>query len=113
MHAVSCEIKARSENELSEGIYPSAIAHRLRPMASMARAPPLSPETLTRKLRFSLQAAGTFLRLRRRRRSILRGRANRDIRLEEMRAITVSPGIPESARLDAVREPPAADGAVL
>jgi len=30
-----------------------------------------------------------------------------------MRAITVSPGIPESARLDEVPEPPAEDGAVL
>src|SRR4029077_9562049 len=36
MQAVSCETSARCENELSEGIYPSAIAHRLRPIASMS-----------------------------------------------------------------------------
>src|SRR5712672_1722771 len=39
MQAVSCEIRARSENKLSDGIYPSAMAHRLRPMTSMPRPP--------------------------------------------------------------------------
>src|SRR2546425_3656423 len=37
MHAVSCETRARSEEQLPDGIYPSAIAHRLRPISSMAR----------------------------------------------------------------------------
>ena len=36
MRVVSCEISARSENELCEGIYPSAIAHRLCPIGSIA-----------------------------------------------------------------------------
>src|SRR5258708_13398004 len=42
MQAVSCEISARSENELSDGIYPSAIAQRVRPMASMSGEPPVT-----------------------------------------------------------------------
>jgi hypothetical protein len=33
MQAVSCEIRVGSEKELREGIYPSAMAQRLRPMA--------------------------------------------------------------------------------
>src|SRR5580692_1088981 len=39
MHAVSCEIRAGSANELCEGIYPSAIAQCLRPMRSIPRLP--------------------------------------------------------------------------
>src|SRR5262249_4246947 len=35
MQAVSWETRARSENELSEGMYPSGIAQRLRPIASI------------------------------------------------------------------------------
>src|SRR5579862_2451436 len=45
MHAVSCEIRAGSANELCEGIYPSATAQCLRPMRSIAasRAKPPHP----------------------------------------------------------------------
>src|SRR5580704_159354 len=47
MHAVSCEIRAGSANELCEGIYPSAMAQCLRPMRSIPELPryaaPLGP----------------------------------------------------------------------
>jgi threonine dehydrogenase-like Zn-dependent dehydrogenase len=44
---------------------------------------------------------------------MLRARENPDNPAQGMRAITVSPGITDSARLDEVPEPPAEDGAVL
>src|SRR5580658_3734601 len=50
MHAVSWEIKARLENELCEGIYPSAIDHRLRPMGCIFDlVPPVRKERLFRQ----------------------------------------------------------------
>src|SRR5579864_9547535 len=39
MHAVSCEIRAGSANELCEGMYPSAMAQCLRPMRFIPRLP--------------------------------------------------------------------------
>src|SRR3981081_2877166 len=73
MQAVSCEISARSVNELAEGMYPSAIAQRLRPMASMAVVPPPVPDPYVpaeqRQRRwgdFRCARMGTFSEVRRR-----------------------------------------------
>src|SRR6476620_2470681 len=58
MQAVSCEISAGSENELCEGIKPSAMAHRLRPMASIAAPPTQKATTQIPAKRF--RRTGTF-----------------------------------------------------
>src|ERR1700741_5078335 len=116
MQAVSCEIRARSENELSEGIYPSAIDQRRRPIASMA-VPPFSAEMPTPKPRFSLHPRGElFCACGVKVPSEASSGGATAIQSgsrDDMRAITVSPGIANSARLDEVPEPPLSDGSVL
>src|SRR6266851_8104859 len=68
-------------------------------MASMSLPPYFRSEAITRMARVSFQTGRNF--------------SCRATFRDGMRAITLSPGIADSARLDDVSEPPPSDGAVL